>query len=97
MTSNHQRRGAGIACLVLLATIGLSSCGSQLQLSAPLCLERDFVLQPVSVTDQRVLRDASPVAFEVLANNDLLLKSYLREIEAVVAAHDARLGGCDQS
>lgn len=73
----------------------LVGCGSQLPLSSPLCIERDFVLQTVSVEDQTLMKDASPIGFGTLAANDLSLKSYLREIEAVVAAHDKRLGGCD--
>ena len=66
-------------------------------LEAPLCPERDFVLQSVSVEDQSLLMEAAATAFQLLADNDLVLKSYIREIEAMVRAHDEPLGGCDQT
>lgn len=80
---------------LLLLFVALSGCVSQRLLDSPLCPERDFVLQPVSVIDQSLMQEASPQGFAVLADNDVQLKSYLREIEAVVAAHDEPLGGCD--
>ena len=73
----------------------LHGCAASLPIESPLCPERDFVLQPVSVEDQRVLHDASPLAFASLADNDLVLKGYAVRLERLIAAHDEPLGGCD--
>jgi len=85
-----------LLCLVALSTIA-SGCVSQPLLDAPLCPERDFVLQSVSVEDQGLLIEAQPQAFQALADNDLILKSYIRELESMIEAHDEPLGGCDQT
>lgn len=102
MTSNHQHTTLHRALtlsrltILLLCSISLlSGCGSQLLLEAPLCPERDFVLQTVSVEDQNTLRSADAEAFGVLASNDLELKSHIRKLENMILAHDEPLGDCD--
>lgn len=81
--------------LLVLVSTTVTGCVSQSLLDAPLCPERDFVLQPVSVASQNSLRLADDSAFEVLATNDLILKSHIRMLETMIESHDEPLGGCD--
>ncbi len=80
-----------ISTLILLFLLGCSTLPPE----PPLCYYRDFVLEQVSVADQRALRAASSEGFEILALNDLTLKSYVRVLEGTLDAHNEPLGGCD--
>jgi hypothetical protein len=57
---------------------------------------RDFVLQPVSVSEQLAIKriDGGNLLGKI-ASNDVNLKSHVRVLEGVIRAHDESLESCD--
>lgn len=61
---------------------------------APLCLERDVILKPISVEEQLFIRDENPDLLFRLAYNDEALKSVIKKYEAQAKQHN-RIYGVD--
>lgn len=82
---------------VVVSLLLLSGCATQLPAECPIQVPlRDFVLQPVSVSEQLAIKriDGGNLLGKI-ASNDNSLKSHVRVLEGVIRAHDEPLESCD--
>ena len=75
-----------IICLTL--TITGSGCASTEVFVEPLCLPTRPTMVPLSIEDQRWLKEANQSMFTDIAVNDFQLKLYIALVERLVAAHN---------
>ncbi len=85
------------AYVVALPLVLLLGCASQpLPVEPALCVPLRPVFEIPTVSDQRMMKLASPVGFAILGRNAAKYQSQIRVLEKTIRAHDEPLGGCNE-
>lgn len=82
--------------LLTILLLCAAGCSTPALVESPICVPLRPVLVPISAEDQLAIREeVGRDVLEAISTNDLKLKSSVRLLEGLIAAHDAPLGDCE--